>query len=169
MQDSYYDLSPAKPSFTAMSHLTASPFHKPSAFEFPQRSTSTDTFHPPAAQLPTPASIIGGVDLHSAEYFETPSASISPEASGSRFRRLASSIGYHNSGLRESRERTVQRSSRTFVVVLPPPSLPQDHGHLGHTLSSGPRHRLAQGLLMPLFPTVRPFRYFFPSPHLMLL
>jgi hypothetical protein len=62
---------------------------------------------------------------------------------------------YHNSGLRESRERTVQRSSRSFVVVLPPPSLPQDHGHLGHTLSSGPRHRLSQGLLMPLFPTVR--------------
>jgi hypothetical protein len=38
---------------------------------------------------------------------------------------------------------------------LPPPSLPHDHGHLGHTLSTGPRHRLSQGLLMPLFPTVR--------------
>ncbi|KAJ7700130.1 hypothetical protein B0H17DRAFT_1196117 [Mycena rosella] len=136
-----------------MSHLTASPFHKPSPFEFPQRTEAypQSSAHPPA-QLPTPASI-AGPDIHSSEYFETPAASISPEAS-SRFRRVASSIVYHNSGLRESRERTVQRSSRTFVVVLPPPSLPQDHGHLGHTLSSGPRHRLSQGLLMPLFPTM---------------
>ncbi|KAJ7180139.1 hypothetical protein C8R43DRAFT_389321 [Mycena crocata] len=136
-----------------MSHLTASPFHKPSPFEFPHRTSSADTI-PAAAQLPTPASIVGGPDIHSGEYFETPAASVSPDAPGSRFRRAASSIVYHNSGLRESRERTVQRSSRSFVIVLPPPSLPQDHGHLGHTLGSGPRHRLAQGLLMPLFPTM---------------
>ncbi|KAJ7781207.1 hypothetical protein B0H16DRAFT_610953 [Mycena metata] len=136
-----------------MAHLMASPFHKPSPFEFPQRTNSADTV-PANAQLPTPAttSIIGGQDPHAAEYFDTPSASVADPSS--RFRRATSSIVYHNSGLRESRERTVQRSSRSFVVVLPPPSLPQDHGHLGHTLSSGPRHRLAQGLLMPLFPTM---------------
>ncbi|KAJ6599034.1 hypothetical protein DFH09DRAFT_21612 [Mycena vulgaris] len=134
-----------------MSHLTASPFHKPSAFEFPQRTSSVETH--PSAQLPTPASL-AGPDHHPAEYFDTPPASISPEGPGSRLRKAASSIVYHTSGLRESRERTVQRSSRTFVVVLPPPSLPQDHGHLGHTLGSGPRHRLSQGLLMPLFPTM---------------
>ncbi|KAJ7129633.1 hypothetical protein C8R44DRAFT_83469 [Mycena epipterygia] len=134
-----------------MSHLTASPFHKPSPFEFPQRNV--EAAYTPPAQLPTPASIAGGPDLHSAEYFESPAASVIPDASA-RFRRVTSSIVYHNSGLRESRERTVQRSSRSFVVVLPPPSLPQDHGHLGHTLSSGPRHRLSQGLLMPLFPTM---------------
>ncbi|KAJ7047337.1 hypothetical protein C8F04DRAFT_3182 [Mycena alexandri] len=137
-----------------MAHLMASPFHKPSPFEFPQRSNSAETVPAANAQLPTPAttSIIGGQDPHAAEYFDTPSASVADPAS--RFRRAASSIVYHNSGLRESRERTVQRSSRSFVVVLPPPSLPQDHGHLGHTLSSGPRHRLSQGLLMPLFPTM---------------
>ncbi|KAJ7771405.1 hypothetical protein DFH07DRAFT_229079 [Mycena maculata] len=138
-----------------MSHLTASPFHKPkpTPFEFPQRSSSAETVPVPAAQLPTPASVVGA-DPRPVEYFEIPAASVSPEAPGSRFRRVASSIGYHNSGLRESRERTVQRSSRSFVVVLPPPSFPQDHGHLGHTLASGPRHRLSQGLLMPLFPTM---------------
>ncbi|KAJ7507846.1 hypothetical protein B0H11DRAFT_2218656 [Mycena galericulata] len=86
-----------------MSHLTASPFHKPSPFEFPHRSNSGDTLSAAAAQLPTPASI-AGPDLHPSEYFETPAAS--------------------------------------------------DHGHLGHTLASGPRHRLSQGLLMPLFPTM---------------
>ncbi|KAJ6539380.1 hypothetical protein B0H19DRAFT_1178771 [Mycena capillaripes] len=139
-----------------MSRLTASPFHKPSPFEFPQHSASIEGLPSAHPQLPTPAStsIIGGQDPHAAEYFETPSASIVDPASTSRFRRVASSIVYQNSGLRESRERTVQRSSRSFVVVLPPPSLPQDHGHLGHTLSSGPRHRLSQGLLMPLFPTM---------------
>ncbi|KAJ7179106.1 hypothetical protein C8R46DRAFT_1187542 [Mycena filopes] len=142
-----------------MAHLMASPFHKPSPFEFPHRSTSEETLPHAASstQLPTPAttSIIGGQDPHAAgaEYFDTtPTASVADP--GSRFRRAASSIVYHNSGLRESRERTVQRSSRSFVVVLPPPSFPQDHGHLGHTLSSGPRHRLSQGLLMPLFPTM---------------
>jgi hypothetical protein len=142
-----------------MSHLTHSPFHKPSPFEFPQRTASSDTVpglpanHHGHPQLPTPASILGGHDPHAAEYFDTPTASVSADP-GSRFRKAASSIVYHNSGLRESRERTVQRSSRSFVVVLPPPSLPQDHGHLGHTLSTGPRHRLSQGLLMPLFPTM---------------
>ncbi|KAK7061748.1 hypothetical protein R3P38DRAFT_2831330 [Favolaschia claudopus] len=142
-----------------MSHLTASPFHKPSPFEFPQRTVSSETIpnHHGHAQLPTPAptSIVGAHDPHATEYFDTPTASISAaEAPGSRFRKAASSIVYHHSGLRESRERTVQRNSRSFVVVLPPTSLPQDHGHLGHTLSSGPRNRLAQGLLMPLFPTM---------------
>lgn len=138
-----------------MAHLTASPFHKPSPFEFPQRSGSIEGLPSAHPQLPTPAStsIVGGQDPHAAEYFETPSASIADPTS--RFRRAASSIVYHSSGLRESRERTVQRASRSFLVVLPPPSLPQDHGHLGHTLASGPRHRLSQGLLMPLFPTVR--------------
>ncbi|KAJ7904550.1 hypothetical protein B0H14DRAFT_3421317 [Mycena olivaceomarginata] len=140
-----------------MSRLTASPFHKPSPFEFPQRAGSNDTVPSNQhGQLPTPAttSVIGGHDPHAAEYFDTPTASISAADAGSRFRKVASSIVYTNSGLRESRERTVQRSSRSFVVVLPPPSLPHDHGHLGHTLSTGPRHRLSQGLLMPLFPTM---------------
>ncbi|KAF7292453.1 hypothetical protein HMN09_01229400 [Mycena chlorophos] len=137
-----------------MSHLTASPFHKPSPFQFPQRTNPMDG----SPQLPTPASMstVGGAQDaqgQTQEYFDTPS--VAPEGPASRFRRAASSIVYHNSGLRESRERTVQRSSRSFIVVLPPPSLPQDHGHLGHTLSSGPRNRLSQGLLMPLFPTVR--------------
>ncbi|KAJ7068305.1 hypothetical protein C8F01DRAFT_1227493 [Mycena amicta] len=133
-----------------MSHLTASPFNKPSPFQFPQRTNTMDS----NAQLPTPAStsVVGVQDAHVQEYFDSPS--VAPEAAGARFRRAASSIVYHSSGLRESRERTVQRSSRSFLVVLPPSSIPQDHGHLGHTLSSGPRNRLSQGLLMPLFPTM---------------
>ncbi|KAF7301677.1 hypothetical protein MIND_00733200 [Mycena indigotica] len=134
-----------------MSHLTASPFHKPSPFQFPQRNNTVESNYNP--QLPTPPSMsVAEGHTQEKEYFDTPS--VAPEAAGGRFRRAASSIVYHSSGLRESRERTVQRSSRSFLVVLPPSSLPQDHAHLGHTLSSGPRNRLSQGLLMPLFPTM---------------
>ncbi|KAL0574540.1 hypothetical protein V5O48_007432, partial [Marasmius crinis-equi] len=61
----------------------------------------------------------------------------------SRLRR-GPSIPYHSSGIREAKERTVQRSTKSFVIVIPPAVLLQDHGQLGHTLSLGPRHRLAQ-------------------------
>ncbi|CAL1700668.1 unnamed protein product [Somion occarium] len=64
------------------------------------------------------------------------------------------SVAYINSGLRESRERTIHRGLKWLVVVVPPPSFAQEHGHLGHTLSTGPTHRLSQGILMPLFPTM---------------
>ncbi|KAF7332234.1 hypothetical protein MKEN_00104400 [Mycena kentingensis (nom. inval.)] len=156
-----------------MSHLTRSPFHRPSPFQFP--ADRPDVPHLPeraqtleglphrsglaehSHQLPTPQSmsIIGGQDPHANEYFDSPSISAA-DGPASRLRRAASSIVYHHSsGLREGlRDRAVQRSSRSFLVVLPPSSLPQDHGHLGHTLSSGPRNRLSQGLLMPLFPTM---------------
>ncbi|KAJ3815505.1 hypothetical protein F5876DRAFT_72009 [Lentinula aff. lateritia] len=76
-----------------------------------------------------------------------------PETAGARFRRV-SSLAYHSSGLRETRERGLQRNSKFFVVVIPPPALLQEHGQLGHTLSLGPRHRLSQGMLLPLFPTM---------------
>ncbi|TFK75874.1 hypothetical protein BDN72DRAFT_785971 [Pluteus cervinus] len=72
---------------------------------------------------------------------------------GSRLRR-GPSIAYHHSSLRESRERAVQRSSKSFIIVIPPTSFAQERGQLGHTLASGPGHRLNQGILMPLFPTM---------------
>lgn len=132
-----------------------SPFHKPSPFEFPAHhplsppDTNADAMGPSRFFQPSSISVAGGLDISPGEA-DAPSMQ-SPESAGVRIRRA---LGYHNSGLRESRDRTVQRSSRTFVVVIPPPALLQDHGQLGHTLSSGPRHRLQHGLLMPLFPTV---------------
>ena len=64
------------------------------------------------------------------------------------------SVTYVNSGIREARERVVQRGLKWLVVVIPPVSFSKEHGHLGHTLSSGPNRRLSNGLLMPLYPTV---------------
>ncbi|CDO75590.1 hypothetical protein BN946_scf184858.g30 [Trametes cinnabarina] len=72
----------------------------------------------------------------------------------STLHRKRPSVTYLNSGLRESRERTVQRGLKWLVVVLPPVSFTREHGHLGHTLSSGPTHRLSNGILMPLYPTL---------------
>jgi len=101
--------------------------------------------------MQTSSSLGGGHDLQSGE--AEPSPSHTPDSAGARFRKI-SSIAYHTSGLRESRERTPQRASKAFVIIIPPASFTQQHGQLGHTLSSGPRYRLSQGLLMPLFPTM---------------
>lgn len=72
----------------------------------------------------------------------------------SRFRKP--SLTYYNSGLRESPDdRTAQKSHRVFITVVPPPLLLQEPSQMGHTLSTGPAHKASQGLIMPLFPTVR--------------
>ncbi|KAF5389121.1 hypothetical protein D9757_004912 [Collybiopsis confluens] len=136
-----------------MSRLTASPFQKLSPFEFPRAPLSppeTMSDHLGSAH----PSVLGPmpVEPHHAEHEATHSYQPT-ETPGARFRKV-SSLAYHSSGLRESRERAVQRSSKFFVVVVPPPVLLQEHGQLGHTLSLGPRHRLSQGILMPLFPTM---------------
>ncbi|KAI9466988.1 hypothetical protein BJY52DRAFT_1347928 [Lactarius psammicola] len=74
---------------------------------------------------------------------------------GAPFRRV-STLAYHNSPFRdrELRERTTTRQSRWLIVVVPPAWLVQEHGPFGHTLASGPPQRLAQGVLMPLLPTM---------------
>ncbi|THV08516.1 hypothetical protein K435DRAFT_771998 [Dendrothele bispora CBS 962.96] len=144
-----------------MSRLTASPFHKPSPFQFPQVPLSppeTNSEHIPPSNFSASISVAGGIDglphvepdVHRSQ---SQSQSQSSESPAARFRRV-SSLAYHSSGLRESRERAVQKNYRYFVVVIPPPSFVQDHGQLGHTLSLGPQHRLSQGLLMPLLPTM---------------
>jgi len=69
--------------------------------------------------------------------------------------RRVSTLSYHSSPLRDPREKPNVRQSRWLVVVIPPASLVEDHGLLGHTLTSGPSQRLSQGILMPLQPTVR--------------
>jgi hypothetical protein len=138
-----------------MSRLTHSPFHKPSPFESPRPppsppETNVDPIGP--AHITTPMAVEAELNSDHAYPPMLPPAS-SLETAGARFRRV-STLTYHNSGLRESRERTVQRGSKSFIVVIPPPALLQEHGQLGHTLSLGPRHRLSEGILMPLFPTM---------------
>lgn len=108
-------------------------------------------------QLPTPPEtdmdfLAGGhhnVDLnassvHAAELDMSPHPPV----------RRVSTLAYHSSPLRDPRERASIRHPRWLVVVMPPASVVQEHGPLGHTLASGPSHRLTQGILMPLLPTV---------------
>jgi len=83
---------------------------------------------------------------------ESENARASQETPAARFRRV-SSLAYNGPG---SQERPQVRSQhKAFIVVVPPQSLLQEPGLFGSTLSSGPTHRLSQGILMPLFPTVR--------------
>lgn len=133
-----------------MSRLTASPFHKPSPFVFPREpisppETLTDSGYPSAMGLPPPTANEPRHEENTPfTNFEAPSHS----------RNSRPSISYQNSGFRENSNRPVHRNYRFFVVVIPPSRLIQEHGQLGHTLASGPPHRLSQGIIMPLFPTV---------------
>ncbi|KAK0230732.1 hypothetical protein IW262DRAFT_426261 [Armillaria fumosa] len=138
-----------------MSRLTSSSFHQPPAsFEFPGRAPlsspvmNSDPTRP--SNMTSTISVAGMQNLHTMDS-ENPVVGV--ETPGARNRKV-SSLAYHSSGFRESRERTSQRNFKSFVVVIPPPSLLQEHGQLGHTLSVGPQHRLSQGILMPLFPTL---------------
>lgn len=131
-----------------MSHLMASPFHKPAPFVFPKEPISPpDTLASSAYQQigPLPPS-------NEAHHVEDTTNNHQRLSSPPRIPR--SSISYQNSGLRDPPARPVHRSYRFFVVVIPPLRLIQEHGQLGHTLASGPSHRLSEGIVMPLFPTV---------------
>ncbi|KAF9221998.1 hypothetical protein BS17DRAFT_229063 [Gyrodon lividus] len=68
--------------------------------------------------------------------------------------RRTSMLSYQNSSARDHRDRSHARGPRNLVVVIPPPDFPLDQGQLGNVLSMGPRHRLSQGILMPLFPSI---------------
>jgi hypothetical protein len=115
----------------------------------------------PSRQLPTPpepdTDYLGGhhnTDLNaSGVHVADWDMNVNPHSStGSPLRRV-STLAYHNTPLRDPRERAGIRH-RWLVVVIPPASLVQEHGPLGHTLASGPSQRLSQGILMPLLPTV---------------
>jgi hypothetical protein len=135
-----------------MAHLTFSPFHRPSPSEM---ARTIQPLSPPETDDDSLAHLHGTVG--EAEHADSSAA----DKPASRFRKIV----YQQSGIKESRDRTIQRSSKFFIVVLPPPMIWQDHGHLGHTLSSGPQHRLSAGILMPLLSTV----CYVPSHHCLCL
>jgi hypothetical protein len=116
--------------------------------------------HP--SQLPTPpdtdADVLVGarqpIDLMNAPDLHISDQDTNPQPSVSVPFRRVSTLAYHSSPLRDPRDRSSGRQSRWLIVVIPPASLVQDHGPLGHTLTSGPTQRLSQGILMPLQPTV---------------
>ncbi|KAH8999138.1 hypothetical protein EDB92DRAFT_2005970 [Lactarius akahatsu] len=118
--------------------------------------------NPNPNQLPTPpetdTDFLAGshhaTDLTNAPGVADSDVNSHPSASAP-FRRV-STLAYHNSPFRlgEPRERTTTRQSRWLIVAIPPAWLVQEHGPIGHTLASGPPQRLAQGVLMPLLPTM---------------
>jgi hypothetical protein len=118
------------------------------------------------SQLPTPpetdADVLVGA-RHPVDLMNAPGSHMSDQETNPQPSvpvRRVSTLAYHNSPLRDPRERFTGRQSRWLIVVIPPASLVQDHGPLGHTLTSGPTQRLSQGILMPLQATVRGHMYF---------
>ncbi|KAG0709669.1 hypothetical protein DFH29DRAFT_9819 [Suillus ampliporus] len=137
-----------------MSHFTGHPYHTMPAIHLSRNNhtlplsppeTDQESFH---AQLP-PTSLAAGEEL---EQLAHPASGF-PERSRIVPRRT-STLSYQNSGVRDNRDRNLSRGSKSLIVVLPPPDFPLDHGQLGNALSMGPRHRLSQGILIPLFPTM---------------
>ncbi|KIM46148.1 hypothetical protein M413DRAFT_441214 [Hebeloma cylindrosporum] len=125
----------------SLSKLTASPFHKPSPFEFPRPPPS-----PPETNSDTVAAGIGVLPSAGALHDYG-----SPDTTNPL--RKSSSIPYHNSGFRESKDRATQRTSKPLIIVIPPSTLIHEHG-LGQTASNGPYHRVSHGVVMPLFPSI---------------
>jgi hypothetical protein len=121
-----------------MSRLTSSGslFHKPLSFH-------------PSLLIPTPPE--SNSDTITASNLQDPSHGFENTSPDIRLRK-PSSIPYHNSSLRDNREKR-QRTGKPLIIVTPPPTLLYDHGH---TLSlTGPFRRLSEGVAMPLFPSVR--------------
>lgn len=137
-----------------MSRLTASPFHKPSPFEFPRGppsppETNTDTIIGYGHMLPA-TNFLAAQDSGSMD------AGIQGTHDSPLRGKKSSSIPYHNTSFRETKERAIARSSnKSLIIVIPPSTLIQEHGQHGQTLSNGPFHRLTQGVVMPLLPSVR--------------
>ena len=160
-----------------MSHLTTSLLNKPSPFksspfEFPAPRPAH-----PLSPPDTESEYVGGFMQPHAPAFtsalpptglgveleppvaptlqrSTSAGLLQQETLASRGSRKGSTLAYVNMGIRDTRERPNPPRSKWLVVVIPPAALSQDHGALGHTLTQGPRARLSQGILMPLFPTV---------------
>lgn len=120
-------------------------------------------FSRPSQQLPTPPEtdtdlLVGGhhtIDLMNASGIHAADPDMHPQPFVGAPSRRISTLAYHNSPLRDLRERPNVRQSRWLIIVIPPTSLVEDHGPLGQTLTSGPVQRLSQGIVMPLQPTVR--------------
>lgn len=139
-----------------MSRLTASPFHKPSPYNFPRpvHPLSPPETDSEAASLCTPGTSNSRPIMLGVVESGLTSSQPNQESLSARFKRVSTLAYRHNSAIRETRDRSIQRNSKFLVVVIPPEGITQQHGQLGHTLSFGPRAKLAQGILMPLFPTV---------------
>ena len=145
-----------------MSHLLRNPYNKPSPFDLPRAAqpltppdTDSEFLGHPFRSAPVP-----GTDALDSDPILPQASAV--ETSTPYYRRQPS-VSYIHSGLRDyGRERTAQRSLiKWLVVVIPPDSFTREHGHLGQTLSSGSPDRLSQGILMPLFPTVRLICFFY--------
>lgn len=149
-----------------MSHLTANPFQKHYEFprpgplltppetepEYPSQSSSTLQSSLPSSQLSSGQAMPNGLGID-LDPSPTPRGRSSPVPDPLSIRKV-SSLQYINTGPREARERAEKRGMKWLVVVVPPASLTQEHGHLGHTLSVGSPDRLSQGILMPLYSTM---------------
>lgn len=139
-----------------MSPLATSPFYNYSSYRFPRLAhplSPPDTDSELGATLqPTSVSASNLVEL-GVEFDQTASQlSQQTESSAAGFKRV-STLAYNKSNLHERQERSNLRT-QSLVVIVPPENLSREHGQLGHTLSSGPRHRLSQGILMPLCSTM---------------
>ncbi|KAJ8456726.1 hypothetical protein ONZ45_g18603 [Pleurotus djamor] len=140
-----------------MAHPTSAPFARHSGLpDYPQRhplSPPETTADSPATAIATPATVPSHLASRNALDHEELAARLSDSPSA-RFRRV-STLTYNAPTVRDNRERTLQsRPPKPLVIVIPPPTILHEHGQFGHTLSQGPLHRLSQGILMPLFPTI---------------
>lgn len=129
-----------------MSRLTSrAPFNRPSVLDvLPARPVPLS---PPETEL-------GPVPPLQEDKYVSPESQV--ETPTARIRRV-STVGYSSGGLSNRDPKSAQKQQRWLLMVMPPASLTREPPSLGHTLSSAPTGRFSNGILMPLFPTVRPY------------
>ena len=133
--------------------MTGHPHTHPAAHSFRHlRRNSPDSDHDASHISPVPFSVHPGSDFDM-----TPDTGHYISERVRLQSRRTFTLSYQNSGAQDFRDRSHSRTHRNLVVVFPPPDFPVQHGQLGNVLSTGPRHRLSQGILMPLFPSVSTF------------
>ncbi|KAF9534290.1 hypothetical protein CPB83DRAFT_326976 [Crepidotus variabilis] len=140
-----------------MSRLAGSGFGKPSPFEFPRHGL------PPSPPETHRENISGAPPILSAPSFgaqdifplEAALASASPDLFGARVNpRKGSSIPYHSSPIPRETHRSTGSRTKALILVLPPSTLLQEPGPSSQIVSNTPFHRLSQGVLLPLFPSL---------------
>jgi hypothetical protein len=129
------------------------PRHKPAPFRFPGPLSPPETIQSRSTRrAPKTAGEALQPPINSTESLRAKSAPMGDWTTQDPPRRT-SSIGYFSSGIQDVSHERQQRTQKSFIIVIPPPFFSEEDGGIA-SLGLGPRHRLSQGLVVPLCTTV---------------
>ncbi|KAH8118557.1 hypothetical protein DFH11DRAFT_1797442 [Phellopilus nigrolimitatus] len=150
-----------------MSHLTRTPFHKPSPYDFPrpahplsppETDITADSLQLPPMNLVSrdtgsyaDIAMSAYTRIDASEHYHAPPSDT--QTPNGRFRRPSNLAYHHSNSVLPNDSRAERRSAATkmLVMVIPPAAVSREHGT---TLFLNTPTRAAQGVLMPLLPSL---------------